>query len=120
MSANIEAPPAQYVRLDLFPAVISTKDPANPLPNTQLGGVLDSKRVIVTDTKVLIFADSPTGPILLHDWNLVDITGKSTVGWTIETEDRLILVRRSGGCGCGSRLRGLRPYPGLPYQPVSQ
>lgn len=107
-------PPTQSVRLDLFPALLSGPD----LPNPQLGGVLDSRRLIVTDQNVLVFSDSPTGPELTYNWVLVDITGNGTIGWTVETEDQTFLVRRSPGCGCGSRLRGFFPYPGVPYNPV--
>lgn len=112
---NFEIPPASFIRLDLFPALLSGEN----LPNTQLGGVLDSRRLIVTDTKVLVLSDSQSGPELTHEWNLVDITGRATIGWTVETEELTFVVRRSTGCGCGSRLRGLHLYPGVAYQPVT-
>lgn len=112
---SFEPPQASYVRLDLFPAILSGEN----LPGASAGGILDSRRIIVTDTKVLVLSDSSTGPELSHEWNLVDISGRATVGWTVETEEFTFNVRRSTGCGCGSRLRGIRPYPGVAYQPVT-
>ena len=111
---GIEAPPAQFIRLDLFPAFLQ----GDTLPDTLPGGVIDGKRVIITDTYVLVFSDGPTGPYLQHTWALNDISGRHTTGWEVTTEEHTFRVNRSTGCGCGSRLRGFFPYPGLPYQPA--
>jgi hypothetical protein len=116
MTPTFDVPPAQFIRLDLFPALLI----GDNLPNARPGGVLDAKRVIVTDTHVLVFSDSPTGPELTHTWALVDIQGRNTIGWTIETDEGInFKVRRSTGCGCGTRLRGFSPYRGVPFQPIN-
>lgn len=111
---GIEVPPAQFIRLDLFPAFLQ----GDNLPDALPGGVLDEKRVIITDTYVLVFSDGPQGPQLLHTWPLLDFSGRNTTGWEVTTEQYTFRVNRSTGCGCGSRLRGFFPYQGVPYQPV--
>lgn len=111
---NIQVPEAHYIRLDLFPAFLQ----GDSLPDTLPGGVLDGKRIIITDTYVLVFSDSPIGPVLQHTWTLIDMSGRHTTGWEVQTEEHNFRVNRSTGCGCGSRLRGLFPYTGLPYQPA--
>lgn len=118
MSTTFEVPPAQFIRLDLFPALLI----GDNLPNAQPGNVLDARRIIITDTHVLLFADSNVGPVLAHEWPLIDIEGRNTIGWTTTVEHEgqplTFLVKRSSGCGCGSRLRGIFPYPGVPIQPA--
>jgi len=117
MSApTFDVPAAQFIRLDLFPALLH----GTGIPGADANGVLDGKRVIVTDSYILMFSDTQTGPQLVWSDALVDIEGRNTIGWTITTESGAnFLVRRSTGCGCGSKLRGIFPYPGVPYKPQS-
>lgn len=108
-------PFASFIRVDLFPAILYGPS----LPDATPGGILDARRVILTDSYALVFSDSNDGPILSHTWTLVDIEGDNRVGWTVTVEEleTPFLLKRSANCGCGSRLRGIFPYQGVPYQP---
>ena len=111
-------PPATYIRLDLFPAILTPLVDSPPLPDQQPGSVLDGKRIIATDEYFLIYGDTVVGPTLQHVWTLHDFQGRNTTGWTVRTEEGYnFLVRRSTGCGCGTKLRSVFPYMGVPYQP---
>jgi len=112
----MDVPPATYIRLDMYPAFVYGENlPTNPDQN-----VLDGKRVIITDTHMLIFSDGPQGPYLMYSGALVDIEGRNTIGWTVTTEEFTAQVKRSSGCGCGSKLRSLFPYPGVPHKARQQ
>lgn len=116
---ELAPPPATFIRLDLFPAILTPLADSPPLPNQQPGAVLDAKRIIATDQYFLLFSDTVTGPKLEHVWTLVDFQGRNTTGWTVHTEEGYnFLVRRSNGCGCGTKLRSIFPYLGVPYQPT--
>jgi hypothetical protein len=109
---EVQVPPAVYVRLDLSPATLT--GPALP------GGRLDRRRAIITDAYVLVFADAAGGPVLEYELTLDKVTGKPATGYDVLTEEGLSFhVSRSTGCLCGSRLRGLRPYPSTPYTGVT-
>lgn len=107
MSLVEELPLANFIRVDLFPAQI-TKDDGTP----QRG----DRRVIVTDSFMVVLADSPKGPIIEYLAPMLDFEGDNKVGWTVTTETESVHFKRAPSCGCGSRLRGLRTYPGVPYR----
>lgn len=97
-----------YIRLDLFPAYVTRPGEAQPFS--------DRVRVIVGDQDFYIFSDSPTGPVCDITEVLYDATGTPADGYHLIAEDGGdYFVRRSTNCGCGSRLRGYRPFPGVPY-----
>lgn len=119
-TAELTPPPATFIRLDLFPAIMTPLKDAPPLPDQLPGAVLDGKRIIATDQFFLVFSDTATGPKLIHVWTLNTFEGRNTTGWTVTTEEGYnFLVRRSTHCGCGTKLRGIFPYMGVPYQPAT-
>jgi hypothetical protein len=90
------------VRYDIFPASVTVKDTNESL--------FQAVRVVVTMDRVYIFNDSQT---VIYSAGLNDgweISG----GLLLEPDDGTdpFLVRRSGGCGCGSRLKSFRPWNG--------
>lgn len=94
------------MRLDIFPAALNVS-----------GGATDeeylSARVIVTADRIYAWKDGMRGegPVLVMDERIDDITGRNTTGWTVTLSDgREAFFRRGGGCACGSRLRGFRPF----------
>lgn len=105
---ELQLPPAVYLRLDLSPAKITGASIAN--------GVLEKRRVIVTDAYVVVYVDTPEGPKISNVWELVSFEGRATTGWTATVDDGdVINISRSTGCLCGSKLRGVRAYPGVPF-----
>jgi len=91
-------------RLDLYPA------------NLILDGVMYSDvRVVVTADTIYAWRDGYGGeaPVEFLNERISDFDGRNTIGWTITLhDDRAVFLQRSSGCGCGSRLRGYRPFPG--------
>lgn len=95
----------KYIRLDLFPAKVE--------------GIEQTARVIVTDAHFYFFVDAPGGgtPVAEVSGALYDIEGRNTIGYILVEDgdpDVTWNFRRATGCGCGSRLRGFRPFPGVP------
>lgn len=106
--SDFDLPPAAYIRLDLSPARVSGAMFDN--------GVLEKRRVIITDSHAYIFVDAAGGPIISNQWVLEDFSGRATTGYTVTVEGGdSFEVRRSTGCLCGSRLRSIRPFPEAPY-----
>lgn len=110
---TFDVPDAAYIRLDLFPALIEGE--GSNLPGNPPGNVWDARRVVVTDSYLHVFSDSPTGPVLTYSGALVDFAGRNTIGWDVQTEDLTLKVKRSKGCGCGTRLRSIFPFMGVPF-----
>lgn len=99
----------EYLRLDLFPAKVYAF-------NEESSGNLATARVVVTNDEAFVFGDGPTGVEVKWSGRLEDFTGDNKQGYTIVLHDGTTLqVARSGGCGCGTRLRGFQPFPGVPY-----
>ncbi len=90
-------------RLDLYPA------------NLTLNGVLyQNVRVIPTADTIYAYREGTDGegPVEFLNERISDFDGKNTIGWTATLHDgRQVFFQRSNGCGCGSRLRGYRPFP---------
>lgn len=98
----------EYIRLDLFPAIVTRAD----------GTVFDPVRAVVTDDSLYVFQDdNPTPRIVLQEL-LHDFSARSRTAYTVVTDDEqesITIVKRAG-CGCGNKLRGFRPFPGTPLK----
>lgn len=70
-------------------------------------------RVYVTDQGLAIFARRAEEPQFLSPMNWAATTEPRTsrqhVGIDLHTEAGLVVVTLTGGCGCGSALKGWRP-----------
>lgn len=98
-----------YIRLDLFPANVTRVGTAGPYTNRA--------RVIITDQDFYVFLDAPGGPVCDVSGVLYDASGTNRTGYSVSLDDGTeYSVSRSTNCGCGSLLRGFRPFPGVPYQ----
>ena len=112
MAATVEGlPTAPYIRLDLFPAHVTTPTE-----------ILDRVRVLITEAHLLVIRLTPTGePVLAMDpIELYSVEKDLTIGprgHRVRTEDGAeILIKKSLNCGCGmTRLKVARVYdPPLP------
>lgn len=101
------------IQLELFPASIAGV-------NTDLQ--YDEVLAVVTDANIYLATDDPTGReryAIVYESPIYDITGsgfRST--WTVTLDDDKrteLIITRSRGCGCGSRLKGVRLFRGVPY-----
>lgn len=105
-----DTPEVSYLRLELFPAEV--KDESSELIQQK------NLKAIVTDSYFLLYTDSPTGPALHLQEDLVSFAGSPTTGYRAETPSHTYYINRARGCGCGSRLRGFRPFRGKPTRPT--
>jgi hypothetical protein len=104
---NFDLYPAEFVYLDLFPAVVTelTDDVA-------LG---DELRVVVTENYLYVLRDTPDGPEMFSQEPLRDFAGDNKTGYTIQTEFNRYYVKRAPNCGCGASLRGITLFPDAIY-----
>lgn len=109
MAYTIDVEPATYINLDLFPAAIQAVT-ADFEPKHE------EYRVIVTDNYLYIIDDTLEGPAAIFKSPLVDFAGDTKTGYTVDTEDGSFAVQRALNCGCGSRIRGIHPFPGVPHK----
>jgi hypothetical protein len=93
-----------YVLLDLFPAHVT-------LEGVVLGEAL---RAGVTDSHFYLFDDTLEGPDVVRTEDLVSFEGTNKTGYTVVTAENTYYIVRSANCGCGSRLRGIHPFDGIP------
>jgi len=99
--------PASYLYLELFPALLRLDNPQGEV----LG---EMYKVIVTDNRFYAVKDSKNGPYVEYESTLVSFEGNAGSGYTIITEDETYYAKRAQNCGCGTMLRSVRPYLGLP------
>lgn len=112
MAFTLDVEPAAFIYLDLFPAKFSVHEGYEFQPKHE------EYRIIVTDNRFYIIDDFPEGPAVAHTLPLTAFEGSNKTGYTVTTPDVVFHVERALNCGCGSRLRGLHPFMGVPF--VSQ
>ena len=105
MPYTIEVEPAEYLWIDLFPADITKPD----------GEVMGEVRVIVTNDRMYVLDDMVEGPQVVLSEPLTEFGGSHKEGYTVATEEGTYAFSRSPKCGCGSRVRGVQPFPGVPF-----
>lgn len=106
MSRSFDTEPAEFIRMDLFPAYVEED-------GQFLGEVF---RAIVTNNYFYLMHEGLDGPYFKIKEPLVDFEGDSAKGYIVETEEKTYNIKRSNNCGCGSRLKGYYPFPGIPFQ----
>lgn len=103
----------QFMRFSLFPLEITVTHDGEEVWSHH------KSRVVVTDDEIFAYTDDPTGrekAVVGYTDRINDFEGTAVTGWTVETAGGDIATfRRSGGCSCGSRLKGFDPFPGLPW-----
>lgn len=95
-----------FIRVDLFPASVIVDGVTAYEPT----------RAIITDDSVIVYRDSSTGPEVAYSARLDDFSGRANIGYTaLTSEGNSVQINRARGCGCGSRLRGFNPFPGVSH-----
>lgn len=109
MIFKLDLEPAEVIHADLFPAEVIGQS-FRPDKNGQF-------RAIVTDNHFYVIADASTGPYLVIKDPFVSLEGSARKGYTVITTTDIYTVIKAPNCGCGSRLRSLHPFIGVPYVP---
>lgn len=108
MAFTIDVEPASFIWLDLFPATVRAE-------SGSFQATHEEYRVIVTDNYFYVLDETIDGPAAIIKEPLTDFSGSNKVGYTISTETEIYYVERALNCGCGSRLRGIHPFAGVPF-----
>lgn len=106
MPYTIDVEPAEFIWMDLFPADVIKPD----------GETMGEVRVIVTDNRLYVIDDMVEGPQAVISEPQTDFGGDHKQGYSVATETGVYTFSRSPKCGCGSRVRGVHPFPGVPYK----
>lgn len=113
---NLPVQDAKYMILDLFPATVE-------VDGEPMG---DANKVVVTDNRLYVIKDAPYGPYIhFEDGASYETFDRpSLLEYTVDTTGgHHVSIKRTKHCACGSRLRGVYPFIGVPYRkqkPVSR
>jgi hypothetical protein len=90
------------MRCDVYPAGVTFSFGEHSYPRA---------RAMVTTDRVIVLVEGggPSGVSVLYDERLEDVTGDNRQV-VATTADGDVTITRQNGCGCGSRLRGYRPF----------
>src|SRR4029453_6425121 len=112
MAWKIDVEPANFIWIDLFPAEVHAGGENEPPMTDQ------EQRVIVTDNHFYVIADTLDGPQAVIKEPLVEFDGSNKTGYTVTTTlENTYYFKRAANCGCGTRLRGIFPFDGVPQAP---
>lgn len=106
--------PAEFIRIDLVPANAQFTSTNPDVPDQ----FIPNARIIVTNDYAYVFVDGPNTVRSLVGY-LTGFTGSNKEGYTAHFPDGSLYFRRSASCACGSRLRGVRPFPYVQFAPLS-
>lgn len=114
------------IKYDLFPAHVAAATPellSDPLtlcskPTTEGAYYVQTARVIVTETHVLIAQDSPNGANVIFNEpydsdNFYRSATPEEDSILITLSGKVLAFKKDTNCGCGSRLRSWNPYKTL-------
>lgn len=90
--------------LDAFPVIAYTPD----------GGKYEPARVVVYNDTVQVWA-IPMGtaePVVVSEGPALSVEGNRLAGFSILSSDGTYKAIKTGGCGCGSKLKTFDPYNG--------
>lgn len=107
MKQQYDLHPVKHIVHELFPARIVAG-----------GAYLGTGfKVFITDLTLTIWEEGPDKPVLKYEGVYDSIEGTRKDGLSLSIDDEMYYIVRDDHCGCGSRLRGFHPYPGVPRIP---
>jgi hypothetical protein len=96
----------QFIRYDQFPTTVTVGEQK-----------FHPARTVVTDDSLYVFMDSSSGPAKVYEARLDDYGGSGRTRSALTSDGDSVHIAKATGCGCGSLLRGLMPFPGVPMGP---
>ena len=108
-------------RVRVIPSDYFTSEEASPieeltvLSRIKTSRMIDAVRVIITEDKVMVAADSSSGPMIIfresYDPTTLSVIKRGATTSRLVTESgKAFIFEKDKNCGCGSRLRGWNPY----------
>jgi hypothetical protein len=111
MATNLDFEPAEYIQIDLFPAIVHPDRQEEP-------AIGEEMRAIVTDNYFYAIQEVDGVASFAVKEPLVEFDGSNKLGYTVTTENgATYYFNRALNCGCGTRLRGIKVLPGVPPLP---
>lgn len=95
------------------PSVYTDVQSMSSSPPSQDAYYLQTTRVIVTDTNIVVAQDSPQGPQIMFNepYDSFVKSGRQNLdSYAVTTSGKTIAFKKDTNCGCGSSLRGWNPY----------
>jgi hypothetical protein len=118
--------PIPRIIYDLFPAHLSAAPAgliADPKTFTSINSIagtyhLDTTRVIVTETHILVAQDTPEGAQIVFnesypEGSFYQSASREDDSVVVTTSGKVLAFKKDMNCGCGSRLRSWNPYKTL-------
>jgi len=96
------------IQISLFPAEYTV----DGVPSTD-----NANKIVLTDSNLYIIRDSINGPYVHFSMPATrdQFDRPSVRVYTVTTDDHVVTFSRATSCACGSRLRGVNPFRGLPH-----
>lgn len=92
---------AVAIRLDLFPASA-----------TVASTTYNNVRAVIADAQLQLYVLTGSGINVIYSKPVLALEGQVSSGVTVTTEDGLVEIELTGGCGCGSQLKIADLFPG--------
>jgi len=90
------------VALDLFPADAALSG----------GTTYSNVRAVVADGVLQLWRQTSGGPVVVFQHPLTGWSGSVRTAFELATDDGVVVVGKSGGCGCGASLGNVDLFPG--------
>lgn len=101
--------PTVAVSLDVYPARVVLPD----------GAVITKVKAMIADGELILFVMQDGSPFEYYRRKVASVQGNSPVrGYQVYLiaddggEQPVVGVTKSGGCGCGDKLKNYNPWPG--------
>ena len=95
------------------PSVYTDVQSMSSSPPSAEAYYLQTTRVIITDTNIVVAQDAPGGPQIMFNepYDSFVRSGKVSLdSYVVTTSGKTIAFKKDTNCGCGSSLRGWNPY----------
>lgn len=92
----------KFIRNSLYPVTIRSNDEI----------LYKEVKIIIGDTNYYIYDETIDGPTLVEEDAIYDYSRDPL---QLLTPTQTYHLSKSGGCGCGSRLKHFNPFFGVPY-----
>jgi hypothetical protein len=115
-----------HIKYDVFPAHLAAashdllEDPLtlSSKPTTEGAYYLQTTRVVLTESHVIVVQDSPQGAMIVFretytPENFHKGANQEVDSIVVTTGGKVLAFKKDTNCGCGSRLRGWNPYKTL-------
>ena len=77
------------------------------------GGVRSRVHVVLTRDRLILHEWDGSQIVNTFESRILSVAGHASSRYSIGTDDGLVEIEPTGGCGCGNPLRSFDPAPGM-------